>query len=162
MIKVLNLKEDIFINLNYNKTEFLKRFNEITDHDKGILMDELYQSDKKYIGKINSENFTLRKKRKFMNPKMISSNAKGKIIELKDKISLEIEINGTDDIANLALIICPIFFFCFTIGIIVKEAYPLLLIIIPISILFLILPRIKIKKDLSKFKSELVNELNKL
>ena len=161
MVKALNLKENVLINLNYDKTEFLTRFKEIIDYDKGILKDELYQSDKKYIGKIDSENFTLRKKRRFMNPKMISSNANGKIIEFKDKISLEIEVNGTDEIANLALI-GPIFFLCFIIGIIVKEAYPLLIIIIPISILFLILPRIKIKKDLSKFKSELVNELNKL
>ena len=162
MTKILNLRENILINLNYDKTEFLKRFKGIIDYDKGILKDELYKSDKKYIGKIDSENFTLRKKRKFMNPKIVSSNANGKIIEFKDKISIEIEINGTDVIANLALIVSPIFFICFIVGIIVKEAYPLLTIIIPLTILFLILPRIKIKNDLSKFKSELVNELNKL
>ena len=162
MIKVLNLKESVLINLNYDKTEFLTKLKEIIDYDEGILKDELYHSDKKYIGKIDSENFTLRKKRRFMNPRMISSSANGKIVEFKDQISLEIEVNGTDEIANLALIAGPIFFLCFTIGIIVKETYPLLIIIIPISILFLILPRIKIKKDLSKFKSELVNELNKL
>lgn len=93
---------------------------------------------------------------------MISSNATGKIVAYKDHISLEIEIKATDEIANLALIVAPIFFICFIIAIIIKEAYPLLIIIIPLSILFWILPRIKMKKDLSKFKSELVNELNKL
>ncbi len=162
MLNLLNLKENIIINLNYDKAEFLKRFKKIVDFDRGILKDELYKSDKKYIGNIDSGNFTLRKKRRFMNPKVTSSNANGKIVVFKDSVSLEIEINGTDEIAHLALIVSPIFLICFIITIIIEEAYPLLIIIIPISILFLVLPRIKIKKDLSKFKSELIDELNKL
>ncbi len=162
MSNLLNLKENIIINLNYDKAEFLKRFKKIVDFDRGILKDELYKSDKKYIGNIDSGNFTLRKKRKFMNSKVTSSNANGKIVVFKDSVSLEIEINGTDEIAHSALIVSPIFLICFIITIIIKEAYPLLIIMIPISILFLVLPRIKIKKDLSKFKSELVDELNKL
>ena len=157
-----NLEENISIDLDFDKTEFIKRFKDYLDYDRGYLVDELYSSKKEYLGKIDKEKFTLRKKRGFMNPNIQSTNAKGQISEINGKTRLEIEISGADEISKLGLIAAPIFFLIFFVIIIINEAYPALIIFIPIAILFLTFPRVIMQKRMRKFKKDLIEQLTQL
>ena len=157
-----NLREKIVLNLDLDKTEFTKRFKDYLDYDRGFMVDELYSSKKEYLGEINTDKFVLRKKRKFMNPNIQSSNAKGKIIDFNGKTKLEIEISGTDEIAHFGLIIAPIFFLILFIVTIINEAYPTLIIFVPLAILFLTFPRVIMKNNIKKFKNDLVELLTHL
>jgi len=157
-----NLEENISIDLDFDKTEFIKRFKDYLDYDRGYLVDELYRSKKEYLGKIDKEKFTLRKKRGFMNPNIQSTNAKGQISEINGKTRLEIEISGADEISKLGLIAAPIFFLIFFVIIIINEAYPALIIFIPIAILFLTFPRVIMQKRMRKFKKDLIEQLTQL
>jgi len=158
----LNLRENISIDLDFGKTEFIKRFKGYLDYDRGLLIDELYCSKKVYLGKIDSVKFVLRKKRRFMNPNIQSTNAKGRIIEFNGKTRLEIDITGADEISNLGLIIAPISFLILFVIILIKEAYPALIIFIPFAILFLTFLRVIMKKRMREFKLELIENLTQL
>ena len=157
-----NLRENILLDLDFDKIEFIKRFNGYLDYDRGFMTDELYSSKKKYLGEIDTDKFVLRKKRRFMNPNIQSSNAKGQIIDFNGKVRLEIEILGADGIAHLGLIIAPIFFLILFFVTIINEAYPALIVFVPLAILFLILPRVIMRNNMRKFKNELIEHLKTL
>nr|WP_321229095.1 hypothetical protein [uncultured Psychroserpens sp.] len=157
-----NFQEHISLDLNFDKKEFIQKFKHYIDDDRGLLVDELYRSKKRYLGEIDTDKFVLRKKRKFMDLHVQSSNAKGEIIDFNGKVSLKITISGVDGIAYLGLIIAPIFYLILCVLIIVNGVYPALIIFIPIAILFLAFPKIIIRNNMKKFKSDLIELLTHL
>jgi hypothetical protein len=139
--------------------EFLKKLKQIVDEETPILLDELYRSKKIFCGKVGEHKFTLRKKRKFMNMNIQSSNAIGIITMENQKTKLNIKIFGYDEISTIAIIVGPIFFLILFSVIIIKEAYPALILFVPIATFLLSFPYYIMKKNMKRFRIELKENL---
>ena len=156
------LRDKFSVDLDVGKTDFIEKFKISIDDDKGYLTDLFFGSKKDYLGEINSNGFFLRKKRNFSGP-FFSTNAKGKIFEEEGRNTrLEIEIRAYDAFTRLGLILTPIVFLILITIIVAKEAYPALIVVIPISILFVILQRILGRKTIDTFRTQLIKNFSKL
>ena len=159
LFKKLKLVDSLVFEYDIEPKEFQKKIKQIVDEETPILFDELYRSKKIFCGKVEGNKFTLRKKRKFMNPNIQSSNAVGIISEENQKTKLNVKIFGYDEISTIAIIVGPIFFLILFSVIIIKEAYPALILLIPIATLMLSLPYYIMKKNMKKFRIELKENL---
>ncbi len=155
-------KETILIDFDFGNETFVNRFREYIDNDRGYFSDEFFNSKKKYLGRINSTEFVVRKKRKFMNLSISSSYAKGNISEYENSTSLEIELNGNDEFNALGKIAAHLFFLILFVVIILNGIYPLLILFIPFSVAFLAFVHFMQIRKTKKFKKNLMNILNEL
>ncbi|MCB0745776.1 MAG: hypothetical protein KDC67_17870, partial [Ignavibacteriae bacterium] len=62
----LKLYTSITLNSDLNKEDLIVRFNRLIESNDNYMFDEFTKSDKKYIGIINDDKFSIRVKRKFM------------------------------------------------------------------------------------------------
>ncbi|WP_028873215.1 hypothetical protein [Psychroserpens burtonensis] len=159
LFKKLKLVDSLVFEYDIEPKEFQKRIKQIVDEETPILLDELYRSKKIFCGKVGDNKFTLRKKRKFMNLNIQSSNAVGILSVENQKTKLNVKIFGYDEISTLAIIIGPIFFLILFSVIIIKKAYPALILFVPIATLILIFPYYIMKKNMKTFRIELKENL---
>ncbi|WP_179021929.1 hypothetical protein [Winogradskyella forsetii] len=161
LLNLSYLKTNLSLDLDIDKKIFIEKFQNYIDYDRGYFADELYSTKKPYLGKIDSDGFIIRKKRKFMIPTS-PANADGKVLDINGKTQLEIEIIAYDSFAGLGLIIAPIFFLILIATVIINEAYPALILLIPFSILFLLFQRFLVRNMMISFKNGLMKNLTEL
>ena len=162
LIEYFYPKEIILVDFDFGNDTFTNRFQKYIENDRGYFSDEFFSTEKTYLGKIDSTEFILRKKRKFMNPNLSPANANGKIFGDKDRTNIKIELNGNDEFNGFGKIFAHLFFLIIFITIIIKEAYPLLILFIPFSIAFLAFIHFMQVKKMKEFKENLMNILNQL
>jgi hypothetical protein len=162
LIKYFYPKEIILIDFNFGNETFVNRFRPYIDQDRGYLYDEFYKSKKEYLGEINSTNFFIRNKRKFLNSNVPTAFAKGEITQVNNKTTVEIELKENNEFAAFGKIITHLFLIALICLIIIKGIYPLLILFIPFSIGFLALTNLLQKRKKEKFKENLLNIMYEL
>ena len=136
------LKDNTSLDFEIDKTSFLEKLHEIVDfkNQDSSTQDSKNKSQKLFKGRKKSGYLIIRRKgiiRKQTN----TSIAFMKIESIEYKTKLYIEFKAYDFIGKIGLIISPIILLILSIFIIIKEAYPALILFIPLSLLFLIFQR---------------------
>lgn len=155
------LRDRVLVDLEMDKTEFLKRFQNLIAPDEGYFTDELLSQKKIYLGKLDSKQFVLRKRRKIFR-RISPAAATGEISELNGKARLDIKIMAFDCFNKAALALLLIFFFVLFAIEIVNQTYPVLILLIPLSVLFLIYLKFTGRKRMISFKKELLAHIKSL
>jgi len=155
-------KEQIQIDFDFEKDTFVNRFKEHIDSDRGYFTDEFFISKKEYLGKINSTEFVVRIKRKFLHMNISPSYAKGNISGDEKKTNIDVELYGNDEFNAFGKIVAHLFFLILNIVIIVNGVYSLLILFIPFSIAILTLIHFLQIRRTRKFKKNFLNIMNEL
>lgn len=156
------LRDRVSVDLDMDRTEFLKRFQHLIAPDEGYFTDELLSHKKIYLGKLDSNKFVLRKRRKLFRLGHSPAAATGEISELNGKTRLDIKIMAFDRVNKVVLALLPIFFILLFAIEIINQAYQVLIVLIPLSFLFLIFLRFLGRKRMNSFKTELLTHINSL
>lgn len=106
----LYLTERITTSLPINRVEFVRRLELLTESGNTTVlsdfMDNFSKSDKKFKGKIDLNEFKIKKRRKLFDTNFNCAVANGEIKENKDSLMIEIEIDG---FANSKYLLFPVF-----------------------------------------------------
>ncbi len=92
ILKKLKLIETFQLDIGHSKDDVFKELKLITNRDNQHFTSSVNKSNKKYVGQVGTDFFTLKPRDEFY-PKL-DVCAHGKIIDGMDKTQLEIEING--------------------------------------------------------------------
>ena len=122
-LRKIYLVDYLTVKLNLTKNEFVNKLNSITDPGSTGIFNEPFEafstSKNEFKGKVNSDGFKLKRKKKFFDTNPNIAVATGKIKEENGELIIETEINGFNNIM--------IFFFGFIllvyIGIITSAVF---------------------------------------
>lgn len=122
-LKKLNLVQEINIELQISKSDFIKKFRENVDQSNfGFEPFEVFKSSKnEYKGNIENAGFELKKRRKLFDTSYSFAKATGTLIQETDKLIAKIVINGFQKKMLVFIGFLTMFYIIFIISIVLGD-----------------------------------------
>ena len=161
ILYIFGIKKSIILKLNIGKEEFIKLMERKVKPKRLFFLDIFDSNQKKFYGNINGTEFSIRRSHGFI-PYSLFSRAHGKIYEIKKKTELEISLFGWNWFILLwGFWMIGIFGLALN-DIIASKSYGVLMMLIPYSLFFLIVPIIMMRVGIKQLERYLIAELTKI
>lgn len=168
-LKKLKLIDNLTIDLEIQKDEFVKRLNQSVDREVlGFFSDsfDIFSSSKnEFKGWVDSQGFEIKRRRRMFDKGANLAYAKGSFMQKGNILSIKTEIKGKDGLMFVFFILIPCFYLMFiSIFIIIsigRESFPALLAAFIISfhsIFMLGIPYVIIRRGVKNLKRDLERE----
>ena len=162
ILKFLGLKKELKITLDSGKTEFISFMEKDMKPDQLFFFDIFDVNQKKYYGKIDHNGFKLRRSNGSLFPESQFTKVVGKISGGENNTELDISLIGWNWFIVLFMLVMGLIFGLALNDILSTKSYGVLIMLIPVFLVFLLVPIFKMRKGVKRFEKYLKTELTKV